>query len=121
MKMTNKKKSTPGGALINTQDNSTTPREKSEAEMLFDKIGTGIAYALKRPKGKVDRLLRRMMADANRTGDCIINDGAGYYRPRRDDGFDEHCFHIYKSKELARARAIIDKIEKMENSFYGRY
>lgn len=122
--MTNLKneKGTPFGAPISTQDNGTTPEEKSEAEMLFDKIGTGAARAVKRPaNSRTDRSLRRLIADANMEGDCIINDGAGYYRPRRDDGFDEHCFHIYKAKELARARAIIDKIEKMENSFYGRY
>ena len=120
MIMTNKKKSTPGGAQIYGQDYGTTPEVKSEAERLFGRINS--ERPIKRPKSPgVDRAFRQMIEHANRNGDCIINDGAGYYRPRRDDGFDEHCFHIYKAKELARARAIIDKIEKMENSFYGRY
>lgn len=120
MKMTNKKKGTPSGAPIPKQDYGTTPEGKSEAEMLFDRIGT--KNPVKRPKAPgVDRVFRQLIENANRNGDCIINDGAGYYRPRRNDGFDEHCFHIYKAKELARARAIIDKIEKMEKSYYGRY
>ena len=118
MSMTNKKKSTPGGALINTQDNSTTPREKSEAQMLFDKIGTGVAYALKRPKGKVDRLLRRMIADANRTGDCIINNGFGYFRPGPDD---EDDLKQYLWAELHRAEAIEDKVQSMREAYFGRY
>ena len=57
--MTNeKKKGTPFGVPIPKQDYGTTPEEKSEAERLFDKIGTGAAYALRRPKdAKVDRQL----------------------------------------------------------------
>lgn len=77
---------------------------------------------IKRPKNSsVDRAFREMISEANKNGDCIINDGAGYYRPVKGDGFDEHCYNIYKAKELARARDIIDKIEAMDKAFYGRY
>lgn len=95
---------------------------KSEAERLFDRINS--ERPIKRPKSPgVDRAFRQMIEHANRNGDCIIpsSNGKGYYRLNADRGIDEYAFHIYKSKELARARAIIDKIEKMENSFYGRY
>lgn len=115
------KKSTPGGAPIPKQDNGITPGRKSEAEILFDMIGEW-DKPVKRPKRpSVDRAFRELIAEANKNGDCIINDGAGYYRPRRGDGFDEHCFELYKRKELARARDIIDKINAMDKAFYGRY
>ena len=121
MNMTNKKKSAPGGTPVCEQDYSTTPGRESEAEMLFDMISTW-DKPVRRPKNpSTDRRLRKLVEEANNSGDCIINDGAGYYRPRRDDLFDEHCFNIYKAKELARARAIIDKLEAMEKTYYGRY
>ena len=55
------KKSTPEGAPI-PQDNGTTSGEKSEAERLFERIGTGAYYAVRRPKdAKVDRQLRSLI------------------------------------------------------------
>ena len=75
---------------------------------------------IKRPSNpSIERAFRLKVEEANRNGDCIINDGAGYYRPKRGDGFDEHCFEIYKAKELARAKAIRDKIASMDRAFYG--
>jgi len=118
----NKKKGTPFGAPIPTKDYGTTPEEKSEAERLFDMINS--KRPVRRPKSPgVDRAFRQLIEHANRNGDCIIpsGNGKGYYRLNADNEIDEYAFHIYKSKELARSRAIIDKIEKMENSFYRRY
>lgn len=112
-----KKKSTPEGVLI-PQDNGTTFEQKSEAEILFDRINS--KRPIKRPKSPgADRAFRHLIEHANRNGDCIIpsGNGKGYYRLDADREIDEYAFRIYKSKELARARAIIDKIEKMENSF----
>ena len=117
------KKSTPGGAPISGQDYGTTPGSKNQwlAEIMFSMIGK-YDKPIKRPKNSgVDRAFRRLIEYANTHGDCIINDGAGYYRPVRGDGFDEHCFNIYKAKELARAKAIIDKIDAMDKAYYGRY
>lgn len=117
------KKSTPSGAPISTTNYGTTPENKTQwlAQILFDMIGK-YDRPIKRPKNpSVDRKLRGMIEKANNNGDYIINDGAGYYRPKRGDGFDEHCFEIYKAKELARAKAITDKIKSMNDSFYGRY
>ena len=119
--MTNKKsKSTPGGAPTHQrQCNGTTPGEKSEAERLFDRIGTGAAYALRRPKdAKVDRQLRKLIADANLSGDCIINDGSGYFRPGDDDDI---AFETYIAAERSRAREILRKTSRMQQVYDRRY
>lgn len=112
------KKSTPEGAPL-TQFNGTTFEQKSEAEILFDKISTGAVRALKRPKdAKVDRQLRLLIADANMNGDCIINDGSGYFRPGEDDDI---AFEDYIAQERSRARAILRKCSSMERTFDRRY
>lgn len=118
--MTNeKKKGTPFGVPIPQQDYGTTPEEKSEAERLFDKIGTGAAYALRRPKdAKVDRQLRKLIADANLSGDCIINDGSGYFRPGEDDDI---AFETYIAAERSRAREILRKTSRMQQVYDRRY
>ena len=118
MTKTMNKKSTPSGAPIPQQDYGTTPEEKSEAEILFDKIGTGIARAVKRPKGKVDRELRKLISTANKTGDCIINMGFGYFRPGPDD---EDDLRHYLWSELHRAEVIEEKVQSMREAYYGRY
>jgi hypothetical protein len=120
MKMKNEqKKSTPSGAPISTKDYGTTPEEKSEAERLFDKIGTGMARAVKRPKDRaIDRQLRRLISDANQTGDCIIAGSTGYYRPGDDDSVEAE---VYFASERHRARVILRKVRKMEEVYNRRY
>ena len=114
-----KKKDTPSGAPISTKDYGTTPEEKSEAERLFDKIGTGACYAVRRPKdARVDRQLRRLIAEANKSGDCIINDGSGYFRPGEDD---DVAFEAYCAAERHRGWDIIHKVNRMEEVFERRY
>ena len=114
-----KKKDTPSGAPISTKDYGTTPEEKSEAERLFDKIGTGAAFALRRPKdARVDRQLRRLISDANQTGDCIIAGSTGYYRPGDDDCVE---FEEYVAKERHRAREILRKVNRMQQVYDRRY
>ena len=116
-----KKKGTPGGAPIASQLNGNTPGSKTQwlAQILFDMIGK-YDKPIKRPKNpSVDRAFRELIEYANNHGDVIINDGAGYYRPQRDDAFDEHCYNIYKAKELKKAKAIIAKFEAMDRAFYG--
>ena len=118
--MTNEqKKSTSGEAPIPQQDYGTTPEEKSEAERLFDRISTGAAYALRRPKdAKVDRQLRKLIAEANLSGDCIINDGSGYFRPGDDDDI---AFETYIAAERSRAREILRKTSRMQQVYDRRY
>lgn len=116
---TEKKKGTPGGAPIPKQDYGTTPGEKSEAEMLFDKIGTGAYYAVRRPKdAMVDRQLRRLIADANATGDCIINDGSGYFRPGEED---DVAFESYMKAEWHKVNMSRRKLQRMRETYDRRY
>ena len=111
------KKSTPGGAPISDQGNGTTPRRKSHAQMLFDRIRTGRENALKTDR-RSDREFRRLVAKANKEGDCIINNGYGYFRPGPDDA--EEVDH-YIWAELHRADEIRDKADAIRESYYGRY
>ena len=114
-----KKKSTSGEAPIPKQDYGTTPAEKSEAERLFDRISTGAARAIARPKdAKVDRQLRKLIAEANLSGDCIINDGSGYFRPGEDD---DVAFETYIRSERSRAREILRKTSRMQQVYDRRY
>ena len=103
---------------IPKQDHGTTPEERSHAEILFGLIGTGSEKALRRPKGGVDRTLRRLIAEANLNGDCIINVGGGYYRPGEEDG---PALEHYLRAELHRAKEIMDKVDSMRETYYGRY
>lgn len=99
--------------------NGTTSEQKSEAELLFDKIGTGAAYALKRPKDtKTDRQLRRLISDACMNGDCIINVGFGYFRPGEDDEAD---FEMYCATVRRKAREELKRVSRMEEVFERRY
>lgn len=123
MKQTNKKSTAFPEELPHhqRQGNGNTPGGKNQqmAQMLFDMIGK-YDRPIKRPVNpSVDRMLRMLIEHANNNGDYIINDGDGYYRPRRGDGFDEHCFDLYTAKELKKAKAIEDKIASMRNAFYG--
>ena len=113
------KKSTPWGAPILKQDYGTTGKEKTQAERLFDMIGTGAYYAVSRPKdAKVDRRLRQLIAEANMSGDCIINDGSGYFRPGLDDDI---AAEEYFAKERHRAKRILAKVSRMEKAYDRRY
>lgn len=113
---TNKKKSTPGGVQITEQDYSTIPGVKSEAEVLFEAIGLGKENVLKVSNGNYQ--FRKLVAEANMSGDCIINIRGGYYRPGPDDE-DELKHYLYR--ELHRAKMIDDKVQAMREAFYGRY
>lgn len=113
------KKSTPWGAQILKQDYGTTGKEKTQAERLFDMIGTGAYFAVSRPKdAKTDRRLRQLVAEANLNGDCIINDGSGYFRPDLDD---DVAFEEYIAKERHRARMLLRKLSSMEKVYDRRY
>lgn len=115
-----KKKDAPFGTPIPQQDYGTTPEEKSQAQRLFDLIGVGAAYAVRRPKDpKVDREFRRLIAEANASGeDCIINAGYGYYRPGEDDDFEAE---LYFASERSRAKEILRKVRRMEEAYNRRY
>ena len=89
---------------------------KSRAEDLFDKIKTGRENALIVPNNFTD--FRTMVAEANKNGDCIINNGQGYFRPGPED--EEELKH-YLFRELHRADEITDKVDAMREAYYGKY
>lgn len=69
-----KMESTAGAALTSKKlINGTIPCIKSEAKTLFDRIKTGRVHALKVPNSNTN--FRELVAEANRNGDCIINNG----------------------------------------------
>lgn len=95
--------------------------KESLAAQLFSRIPDGHANPLRRPSDSyTDRVLRRMVEDANNSGDCIINVGSGYYRPLPGDEVDEKEFHEYLNKELSRARKIQVKRLRMKIAFEKR-
>lgn len=118
MNTKNKKRIARPKAVLPNQNliNGTIPGGKSEAEILFDKIGTGKEYALKVPNSFTD--FRILVAEANKNGDCIINNGGGYYRPGPDDE-PELMYYLYR--ELRRAKSINEKVDAMREAYYGRY
>jgi hypothetical protein len=68
-------------------------------------------------QGLSDRRFRAEIEELNRTGDCIINVGNGYYRPDPNDPVDVAETELYFGKELKRARAIQCKRLAMKKSF----
>ena len=111
------KKSAPGGTQILKQDNSTMPERRSHAQILFDRIGTGKKNAV-RVSNRDNREFRRLVSQANKNGDVIINNGDGYYRAGPDD--KDEVNHYVRS-ELHRAQEIEDKAYAMKDAYYGRY
>ena len=90
--------------------------KKTRAEALFDSIQTGKENALRVHNSFSE--FRKLVAEANKNGDCIINTGQGYYRPGPDDE-DELKHYLYR--ELHRADEITDKVDAMREAYYGRY
>lgn len=83
---------------------------KDEALRLFDLIPDGHAEPLQRPSNKyTDRILRNLIEDANKKGDCIINVGRGIYRPIPGNPVDDAEFKQYTNSDLSRARSILFK------------
>ena len=114
------KKSTPWGAPILKQDYGTTQGSKTQwlAQILFEMIGE-YDRPIKRPKNpSVDRAFRQLIAEANMNGDCIINDGSGYFRPGEED---EIVFEAYCAAERHKAWEILHRINRMEEVFERRY
>ena len=95
--------------------------KETRARQYFLRIPDGHANPLPRPSDAVtDRAFRELVEDANRNGDCIINVGRGYYRPRPEDAVDEKELKEYLAKELSRARKIQTKRLAMKIAFEKR-
>ena len=84
----------------------------------IENIPFGHDNAVQRPANPVeDRILRGKIEKANRSDDCIINVGHGYYRPVPWDATDESELNEYLAKELSRARKIQSKRLAMRTTF----
>ena len=82
------------------------------------KIPYGHKAPLPRPSNPYkDRKLRRQIEEANKKGDCIINNGSGYFRPVPGDEIDEAALNVYLASELHRARTIQQKRLAMKMTF----
>ena len=85
------------------------------AEQIFNRITDGRGNAVQRPDmgttfGKnVDRALRRIVNKANKNGDCIINVGNGYYRPRPGVPVEKTELKEYLRTEGIKANDILSK------------
>ena len=89
-----------------------------DAERLFNKIGFGKKSMVARPsRSYVDRQLRRLINNANKNGDCIINAGFGYYRPTPGIPEEEKELKEYLWAELTRGRDVLYKRLKMHDTF----
>lgn len=89
----------------------------SRAQMLFDSIPTGRASAMTiAPDDEANRSFRIMVQKANENGDCIINNGYGYFRPRKNSKADREEFIKYCKKECHRARLILFKVKAMQRN-----
>lgn len=88
---------------------------KGKAKAIFDHLAKGWEKATKRPKNEgIDRALRKLIEDANSSGEaCIINVGNGYYKVRKDNIRDRKEFAEYIAKERARALKILRKCKMM--------
>lgn len=121
MNMTNKKRSGTSGEAPHHQKllNGTTPEEKSEAEILFNKIGTGKEHAVKVShrdnNNETTRKFRGMVSVARRNkekGIICEGNGTGYYipdisRPEERDAATHFC------------RSLLSRARKLEQSAYG--
>lgn len=94
-----------------------------QAKSYFIRIGDGHKHAVKRPMDeRVDRVLRRMIENANHNGDCIIPriNGDGYYRPIPTDPVDALEFKTYIMKERSKINNMREKEACMLVSYESR-
>ena len=90
------------------------------AQDYFYAIPDGHKNAMKRPSNpSTDRILRKMIEQANCNGDCILNNGYGIFRPIPLDPVDALEVNAYFAKELHRARSIQHKRMCMKQAYEG--
>ena len=85
----------------------------TEDQELFKKIPFGSRNKMYVPNNH--SYFRYLVADANKSGDCIINIRGGYFRPI--PGVDDKEVEHYFARELHRAREILFKRKRMKQAF----
>lgn len=114
--MADKKRESRAEATANSKDRNNYNTKADDAQVLFGRIPYGSKKPLYVPNGNT--MFRKLVAEANRAGDCIINIEGGYYRPIPDED-DAEVAH-YFARELHRARAILYKREQMKKAYARR-
>ena len=89
---------------------------RDECIDMINRIPTGSENPLKVPNRET--VFRHLVAEMNKNGDCIINVGDGYFRPKPfvDDEAVEH----YLARELHRAREILYKRMQIKETYNRR-
>lgn len=98
-------------------------KTKQKAIAIFNRIGDGHKFAVKRPWDlSVDRSLIAMIEYANSNGDCIIprENGEGYYRPIPSDPVDASEYKSYMLKEHTKIRTMQLKELSMQIAYEAR-
>lgn len=91
---------------------------KIKAIELFNKITFGRENAVKRPPDEyTDRILRDLVNEANHKGDCIINVGKGYYKPRPSNAVEALDYKKYRLADSSRENDLRAKGNSMDTAF----
>lgn len=89
-----------------------------KARDYFNAISYGYENGVERPGNQwIDRALRALINQANKTGDCIISGRGRYYKPISDREEEAQDARIYFAKELHRARDILYKRKMMMETY----
>lgn len=83
---------------------------------LFERIPTGSKNPLY--VDNKNTAFRKLVQEANKDGDCIINVYGGYFRPV--PGEDDEAVDHYFARELHRAREILFKRKQMKEAYERR-
>lgn len=84
---------------------------------LFNMIGRGKENALKRNRNDPqDRMLRRLIENAQNEGDIIINLGQGYYRPILSRPSELLEYRRYIEQKESRLRKFARSITRMQTT-----
>ena len=120
-------KTTERSAVATPQTNNSTIKEKSHAEILFDKIGTGKEHAYKLDRRNnndpVQREFRRIVSAHIKDGDVIINegDGTGYYRPDISRPEEREAAEHYVASLISKANNLMNTAQAIQEKLNGRY
>lgn len=115
------------GANATPSIHSNTTKEKSHAEMMFDKIGTGKENAFRATRkdhnDRVSREFRSLVKQAQINGDAIITDrdGKGYYRPNMERPEEVESARHYIASLIHEANSRMETAEAIASKLGGRY
>lgn len=88
------------------------------AQEYFNAIPVGRKNAVKRPSNpNIDRVLRRLIAEARTQGRLIVNNGDGYFEADPHDEADVLELKEFIAKQKSRIRQTVEGIKAMEYAY----